>query len=202
MCVVVRLAQGGRLAWLSRFHSQGREEKVGVGSEGRGSGVPGGRRENRVWVGALRLGAGYIHCTSSTAEESQTFHNDPLYLLYLNPTLQPLSHTLKDLSSVVVSGRLEAKQDNHNALIECEWKTGIQVQYVQGNITAATTSRSLKVYFNLLTNPAFFITVITSVANANLLHKESSNFACDSFMCRQSILWPDEFLSLYIVEYL
>lgn len=155
MCVVVRLAQGGRLAWLSRFHSQGREDKVGVGSEGRGSGVPGGRWENRVWVGALRLGAGYTHCTSSTAEESQTFHNDHLYLLYLNPTLQPLSHTLKDLSSVVVSGRLEAKQDNHNALIEREWKTGIQVQYVQGNITAATTSWYLKVYFNLLTDPAF-----------------------------------------------
>lgn len=195
MCVVVRLAQGGRLAWLSRFHSQGREEKVGVGSEGRGSGVPGGRRENRVWVGALRLGAGYIHCTSSTAEESQTFHNDPLYLLYLNPTLQPLSHTLKDLSSVVVSGRLEAKQDNHNALIEREWKTGIQVQYVQGNITAATTSRYLKVYFNLLTDPAFFLSLsshllqmqIFYIRNPAILHV--TVLCADSPYCDQMSFW-------------
>lgn len=96
MCVVVRLAQGGTPAWLSRLHSQATENKVGVG---RGGEVPGGRRENRGWVGAARLGAGCIHCTSSAAEESQTFHNDPLYLLYLNPTLQPLSHTLEALSS-------------------------------------------------------------------------------------------------------
>lgn len=85
MRAVVRLAQGGTLAWLSRFYSQAGENKVG--EEGK----------CRVWWEA-GLGAGCIHCKSTAAEESQTFHNDPLYLLYLGPTLLPLSHTLEALS--------------------------------------------------------------------------------------------------------
>ena len=42
--------------------------------------------------GGTKVGGWVYCCTCSAAEESKTFHRDPLYQLYLNPTLQPPSH--------------------------------------------------------------------------------------------------------------
>lgn len=44
---------------------------MGVGMKGRGSGGHGASQGNTSWLGACKLGAGYIHCGSSAAEKKK-----------------------------------------------------------------------------------------------------------------------------------
>lgn len=248
MRVVVRLAQGGRLAWPSRFHAQGSEGKVGVGSEGRGRGVPGGRWEvggggwAEVGWGHTGLGDGCIffflqkqHCWGISSIPQWL-----RYLLYLRPTLQSLSHTLEALSSEL--SPVGWKQDNHNTQINqsdsegetkkrkkknptmCDcivracmkrvnsvkaWRCVCVEQYHHCSYLLAFKSKLKCAHVCRFCRHALIsinyicflllITVITSdvcCKSKTFTKKKSSNFKSDRKMCRQPILWPDEFLSL------
>lgn len=93
MHVVVRLASGSKLAWLSRFHSQDREGEVAVGRRLKSKCVLRQEREQGLTGGALKVGARCFNCphTRLWVLHQNLRHStmSPPYLFYLSPTLKP-----------------------------------------------------------------------------------------------------------------
>lgn len=159
MCAVVRLAKGGTLAWLSRFHSQAREDKVGVG---RGGEVPGGRRENRGW------GLGVF--TAQAAPQENLKHSTMTLSICFTWT-PPFSLSATPWKLLALScHRWAGSKARQPQRTDWMWKTKkkkkfelwthcksmhmqsvkiiITYRCVQGNAITATTSWHLKVYSN------------------------------------------------------